>query len=398
MSATRSTYRRKKTPTVSFLVMAITAMILSFTLLAGVRYLNNSQELRQQASQGQTVKLSVHGETTQPGELRIDFLLNSQGYNIAGTQVAALLTGASPNEVSVDLNNSVNLQGIGSRLTPRNGGSYIEFTQFASLASSKPTNTNGQEKKVASVFIHRNQGGTFTLSFDRSGTTIPIVGNSLIGLDLIGSQTFTLAAVPTSTVVRVENNNSTDNRKTCNQNCATDPECRSEYVCYKGQCRLPENKEDASCHGVGDQGIHRGCNEYCADKNECGFGYSCYFNHCRNPRNLGNTTCVNPASPRPQTQVVIIPAETPSVEPTVSPSPSVSPSASPSPSPSGNVYNETLFRVSPSPTLRKPSPTPLVQASSQSSITGRLARAGLILLFALVIVIPAGVYFYRRSR
>src|SRR5688572_17500383 len=124
MPATRSTYRRKHSSTASFFAMAIAAMILSFGLLAGVRFMDRSQELRQQASQGQTVKLRLHGETVQPGELRIDFLLNSQGYNVAGTQVTATLTGAAPNEVSIDLNNSINLERVGSRVTAKDGGSY----------------------------------------------------------------------------------------------------------------------------------------------------------------------------------------------------------------------------------------------------------------------------------
>jgi hypothetical protein len=394
MPATRSTYRRKHSSTASFFAMAIAAMILSFGLLAGVRFMDRSQELRQRASQGQTVKLRLHGETVQPGELRIDFLLNSLGYNVAGTQVTATLTGAAPNEVSIDLNNSLNLERVGSRVTAKDGGSYIEFTQFAPLDSSKPVNTNGQEKKIASIYVKKSSGGTFTLSLNNASTSIPVVGDATIRTEVVGTQTFTLIAAGTGG----GNQGGTGTKKSCNQNCATDTECQSQYMCYKGQCRLSENREDSSCRGIGDQGIHRTCNEYCADKNECASGYSCYFNRCRNPRNLGNTSCANPASPKPRTQVVIVPAATPSIKPTISPSASASASPSAVPSPSADVYDEGRFRVSPSPTIRKPSPTPLSQTSSQSSIAGRLARAGLILLFALVVVIPAGIYLYRRSR
>lgn len=393
----------KKPSTLPLIVAALTALVLSFGLLLGLQYVGTPQDIRQQASSVQPVRLRLHGQTVTGGELRIDFLLNTGIHTISGAQVAAKITGASPNEMSLDMNNSLGLERLGSKLSVRNDGAYLEFTQFAPLDSSRLVSTNNQEIKIASLTIKRSQGGTFTLSMDGS-TAVPVTRNPSVQLDYTREQSFTLAAGGTN----VTPNPGIGSKKSCNQNCASDTECSSNY-CYKGQCRLAENREDSFCRGVGDKGLNRACNEYCADKNECASGYSCYYNRCRNPRNITSDTCSNPPSPRPVTNIGTSRGSTrvtprPSVAPTPSPSPSPTPSVSAtpspvmSPSPSPNIYDEDAFRISPSPATLRATPTPSPTAVTEAQGPNRALRAGLILLFALGIVIPVGVYLYRRVR
>lgn len=392
---------QKKTSMLPLIAAAVTALLLSFGLLLGLQYVGTPQDIRQQASSVQPVRLRLHGQTVTGGELRIDFLLNTGTHKISGAQVAVKIAGASPNEMSLDMNNSLALERVGSKLSARNDGAYLEFTQFAPLDSNQPISTNNQEIKIASLTIKRSQGGTFTLSMDGS-TAVPVVGNPSVQLDYTREQSFTLAAAGTN----VTPTPGTSSKKSCNQNCATDTECSSNY-CYKGQCRLAENREDSFCRGVGDQGLNRACNEYCADKNECASGYSCYYNRCRNPRNITSDTCANPASPKPVTYIknsettkgtTASPTLTPSVVPSPTATASAVPSPVTSPSPSPNIYDEDAFRVSPSPATRRSTPTPSPTTVTKAQGPNRVLRAGLILLFALGIVIPVGVYLYRRVR
>jgi|GEM_PF-1195361 len=379
---------------------ALAAMVLSFGLLFGVQYADKTQNIRPQAAAGPSVRLRYSGQTVNPGELRINLLLNTDASAIGGTQVKLRLAGSSANNVSVELGNSLNLETISSKVYDQSGTTVIEFTQFASLDPAKPATTHGQEVKIGSITVRSSQGGNFTLTTDLK-TAVPVLNDSSIVLDTTQSQSFTLAAGGNGGGNSSSPLPQLDNKKTCNQSCSGDSECNSNLICYKGYCRGFYDKEDSTCRGVGDQGIHRGCNEYCADKNECGNGLSCYFNQCRNPRNLGNGSCSNPASPRPIVYVTQ-PALTKGgltgtgATPTPVPSSSPTPLASPSPSPSP-TYDEDKFRVSPSPTLHKPSPVP-VAVSASSSGSNKLVTAGIITLFALVIVIPVGIYLYRRVR
>jgi hypothetical protein len=401
MPSSRKTTRTKQRPsTLPLIGAAVAALILSFGMLFGLQYIGTQQDVQNQASTIAPVKLRVHGQTVTGGELRIDLLLNSNSHAVAGTQFAAKITGANANEVSLNLSNSLGLETVGSKVSSQADGAYVEFTQFAPLDKNRPVTTNGQESKIGSITIKRSQGGTFTMTVNNS-TSIPVVGNPNVPFDFTRTQTFTLAAAGTSTPT-ASPIPGVDNRKGCNMNCATDPECKSGFVCYKNQCRLNSNKEDTKCGDVGDQGIHRSCNQYCADKNECGPGMSCYYNRCRNPRNLTNESCTNPASPRPVVYATTVPTKgsTASPSPSVSPTASVSASTSPSPSPSAssNIYDEDAFRVSPSPIVKRTSPTPSPAARANATGSNRFLRAGLILLFALGIVIPVGIYFYRRAR
>ena len=396
MSSSRKVFHTKqRTSTLPLIGAAVAALILSIGMLFGLQYIETKQDVRNQASSVAPVQLRVHGQTVAGGELQIDILLNSNSHSVAGTQFAAKIVGLNANEVSLNLNNSLGLETVGSKVSSQADGAYVEFTQFAPLDKNRSVNTNGQELKIGSITIKRSQGGTFTMTINNT-TSIPVVGNPSVPFDVTRTQTFTLAAGGTNQTA------SSDSRKGCNMNCATDPECKSGFVCYKNQCRLDSSKEDTKCGEVGDQGIHRSCNQYCADKNECGAGLSCYYNRCRNPRNVKNESCANPASPKPLVYASAAPAK----GSTASPSPSVSPTASaaasihpsPSPSASSNVYDEDAFRVSPSPIVKRTSPAPSPVARTNATGSSRFLRAGLILFFALGIVIPIGIYFYRRAK
>ncbi|MBW7944248.1 hypothetical protein H3C70_02525 [Patescibacteria group bacterium] len=354
--------RTKKAPIV---VTALAALVLSFGLLFGVQYIGQQQNLQQQASQGQTVLLRMNGQTVNNNEFHVDFYVNSRGYALVGTQVTGKITGVNSNEVSIDLNNGLNLQPVGSKINGVSDGVEFTFTQFAPLDKSKIANTNGQEVRFATITVRKNQGSSFTVTLDPSETSIPVAGAPNVTLDMTTSRSFTI-----------------------------------------GQYYAPASANPSPSAGVGDQGIHRGCNEYCADKNECAANYSCYNNRCRNPLNITSENCSNPPSPKPTPQVVYVPAATPapaSPRPTPTPSPSPSPvataSASPTATPSGGTfYDEGSLRVSPSPTIRRASPSPSAVPTAQSGNNNRLLTAGLILLVALGIVVPVGIYLYRRVR
>lgn len=363
---------------------ALTALVLSFGLLFGVQYVGQSQNLQRQAAQGQTVLLRMNGGTVDNNVFHVDFYVNSQGYNLVGTQVSGKITGVNTGDVSIDMSNSINLQSVGSKLTQSGSDTLFNFTQFAPLDTSKKVNTNGQELKFATITVRKNQGTTFTVSIDQSKTSIPVSGNTQITLDAMPSRTFTISQ-------------------------------------YRATGASPTPTPNTN--NTPDKGIHRSCNEYCADKNECASGLSCYYNKCRNPQNLSSESCSTTPSPKPTPKVVYVPAATPKpASPVPSPVPSPLPTpkggtlTSPSPSPyqfaspvatgsatasatpSSNFYDENSLKVSPSPTIKKASPSPTTATTASSSNSRRLLTAGLIVLVALGIVIPAGIYLYRRVR
>lgn len=352
---------------------ALAALILSFGLLFGVQYVGQSQNLQNQAAQGQTVMLRMNGGTVDNNVFHVDFYVNSQGYNLVGTQVSGKITGVNTGDVSVDLTNALNLQAVGSKLTQSGSDVVFNFTQFAPLDTSKKVNTNGQELKFATITVRRNQGTTFTVSLDQAKTSIPVSGNAQISLDMMQSRSFTI----------------------------------SQYQATK---TTPTPTPTPGANNP-DNGIHRSCNQYCADKNECASGLSCYYNKCRNPQNISSESCSTAPSPKPTPKVVYVPAATPTpaspkptpspvASPLMSPSPYlfVSPSASASATPSSYFYDENSLKVSPSPTIKKASPSPTTAQSANSTNNNRLLTAGLIMLVALGIVVPAGIYFYRRVR
>jgi hypothetical protein len=261
---------------------------------------------------------------------------------------------------------------VGSKVTQLSDGVQFSLTQFAPLGATK-VNTNGKELKFATLTIRKNQGSTFTVTIDRAQTSIPVSGNAQIALDVMQSRTFTVSQY---------------------------------YAAASSPSPTPGTN-------TGDKGIHRSCNQYCADKNECAAGLSCYYNKCRNPQNLTSESCTTAPSPKPTPQVVYVPAATPAPatpkptpSPTASPRPVASATASASPfavssptaTPSGYLYDENSLKVSPSPTIKRASPSPTAVQTTTTGGSNRLLMAGVIALVALGIVIPAGIYLYRRVR
>lgn len=365
MSDTTPRSRQTK-PSVSIITSALAALVLSFGLLFGVQYVQQQQNLQNQASQGKTIALRMNGQTVGQGEYRVDLFVNSQGYDLAGTQINGRVVGVSPNDLSVDLSNSLSLESVGSKTSASTDGTQFTFAQFAPLDKSKPVNTRGQDVKFASLVIRRPQGSNFSVILDQSKTLIPVVGNTAITLDATLSRSFTVGATVAS---------------------------------------ARPSASPASSPGQPDRGLNRGCNQYCADKNECAAGFSCYFNRCRNPQNLTSESCSAVAArptPRP-TPVVPAASPRPAV-PSPVPSPVASPSLAPSPvstpsaTPAGGIYDENQFRTSPSPTVRRPSPTPATNQAPQRRSDNRWLTAGIIVLVALLIVVPVGIYLYRRVR
>jgi len=365
-------YSARKAP---IIFTALAALVLSFGLLFSVQYVEQSQNIQNQASQGQKVLLRMNGATVDNNVFRVDFYVNSQGNDLVGTQVSGKITGINTSDVSIDLNNSLNLQSVGSKFTQSGSDVVFNFTQFASLDSTKKVNTNGQELKFATITVRRNQGTTFTVTLDQSKTSIPVSGNTQISLDMMQSRAFTIT------------------------------QYRSTGPTSPSPSSTPSPKPTPGSNNP-DRGIHRSCNEYCADKNECASGYSCYYNRCRIPQNLTSENCSTVPTPKPTPKVVYAPAGTPrpaspapvSPSPFVLASPSVIPTASVSATPSGYFYDENSLKVSPSPTIKKASPSPIAAQPVKPATNNRVLSAGLIILVALVIVIPVGIYLYRRVR
>lgn len=90
---------------------------------------------------------------------------------------------------------------------------------------------------------------------------------------------------------------STGLNRGCNEYCANNSECNSKYTCSYNRCRLPDKKDDASCSQPTD--VASTCNKYCADNTECYSGLVCFFNRCRLPDNNTNSQCVPQATATP---------------------------------------------------------------------------------------------------
>ncbi len=165
----------------------------------------------------------------------------------------------------------VGLNNVISTKTASGNDTQIKLVFFSDPAVGDLYSTVGQLVKIADVSVNPPQAGSYEVQFNASNSLVTGYTNPEITLGLPGITILT-AAVP-----------GPDVKKTCDQNCATDTECESRYVCSQGRCRLPADTADDKCGVKPDQGIHRGCNQYCADNNECLGEFTCYYNQCRNP-------------------------------------------------------------------------------------------------------------------
>lgn len=373
-----------KQPSFSPLVLALLVVASCLSVLLGLVFINRSQDLRQQAVDTSTPVLLSFKSRSQDSRLLIDVVLNSRNYAIAGVELKGTLTGVNREQVTVNTSNPLHLDAISSALSVGATATSTDFavTLFAPLDPTLPSNTHDTEVVITSFEIANPPTGDVGISFS-TGTKVPTIEPATITVQLASAQTFSYIAIggasPSPTAASSPSSDA--NKKTCNQNCATDTECQSIYQCYKGECRLKGDLEDSQCQGPADQGLNRGCNQYCADSRECQNQFTCYFNQCRNPRNLTNTSCENPrvttttstprstATPRtstrpsPSPSARLVAARLVSPSPTASPRATASASASASPRVSASPSPFTSQR----PTVRTPEPSPATTRTSSSN-------------------------------
>ncbi len=380
---TQTEEKRKLSP------LLITLILLTglFCVLLGVVYIRRVQELRQQAAVEQsTVTLGARSRT-QDNKLLIDVVLNTKTYDVAGVEMLGFLQGIPKENVTVKTDNAINLAQVNTILETHNNETRFEVRLFAPIDPSKTANTRGSEQVVTTFEIVNPPSSGVTVGF-YNRTKVPVMDPPTVALQLAGQQTFYLAAIggasPSPTPSSSPNSDSS--KKSCDQNCATDTECQSALVCYKGRCRVSSDPEDSSCKAIQDNGLNRSCNQYCADTNECADGFSCYFNQCRNPRNLTSTSCEEPKkvttttstsgrggtttaasrkpSPSPSAKIV---AQVRLVSPSPSARASASASASPRATSSARPTPSSTPFGSQQPTVRNPQPSPTTTSNRGSN-------------------------------
>jgi hypothetical protein len=340
---------------------------------------NSSQDIRQQAA-GNTpqVIFSLQSSQVSSNKMRVDVMVNTQANDLAAVDLRGALSGAPKDRVFLDQANSLFMDTVKEEVTGNSTQLNFRVVKFASIDKQKPANTHGQTQPLFTFYITQPENDRVSITLSGPTSSVSIIGSSNVDISYPGTQTFTL--------------NPNQDKKTCNQNCATDTECQSDLFCYKGQCRARSNSEDTYCGHPPDLGLQRTCDQYCADGKECGTGLSCYYNKCRNPKNLANTKCANP-TPRPvATAKPIVKVVTPVPTPTtgfvvtlVSPTPIYEEST---PYPTSNIVIPT---VTPEPTISaSPSATPAETESRDFQSTSQL---GTLLLMVGVLSLIGGIAY-----
>jgi hypothetical protein len=381
------------------------------TIAVSLIFLQRSQETRQQADQ--TPQLVLSTKSRQDGNrLVIDLLINTKGFPIAGTEIEGTLTGIPASDVGIQVSNTLPLEPVITRVVPITNptGGEFNISLFAPLDPNRPVNTNNSDQIFASFVISNVPESGVTLSFN-SASKAPAIGTNGTILILPAAQNFKMPGVGGTPASPNPND-----KKGCDQNCATDTECHDAYQCYKGRCRVKGDLEDATCKKISDGGLNRKCNEYCADSRECAAGFSCYYNRCRNPRNVYNESCQTPASPRPVAQsspttttTRVTPSPRASARPTptivatnvrvTSGTPTPTPSARTSPRPTASASASVTPRPSASPSavaspITSPRVTPQPTVEEQPAGRSSLATLGIV-IGALLILGVIGYLAYR---
>jgi len=327
----------------------------------------------------------------------IPIVFNSQQYAISGLQISGTIPSVTSDKVNISTYTLAGLVPAISKISQENGSTKFTLVYFSEISRSSLFSTQGADQKVADIAISGLAAGSYSIQINQSVSGVTSYQYPGLSLSMPSTRSFTFTT-PSSN----DSNNSIDVKKDCDQNCATDTECKSEFICYKGRCRTNKDKEDPKCGAIPDQGIHRSCNQYCADNRECKSELTCYYNKCRHPLNLQSENCTLPAT-KPKTQSppkgetkkivtpspkaspivtaqIVIDADKPaSKAATSSPKPTPSPSLRPSPTPSPSLK--------PSPS---PSPSPIAEAKieEKSGINWLKILAGVMLLG----LVGAGVY------
>jgi hypothetical protein len=386
-----------------FLPAALSVLIVLSALLFATILAKNNQDIREQAAVNTSnVNVTLRSGSPDDSHLRIDVFINTQGYKLAGADIQGSLTNTSPQNVKIEAGNTLAVSSVQDKVLQDGSLTKFRGVKFASLDPNAQTSTHGQDILLFSLIVTQPTDKKVSISFNQTGSMISLVGNPA-NVSTIYPGTQTLALLTQSDL--------DNNRKSCNQNCATDPECKSDLRCYKGMCRKSSNLEDQYCGTPPDQGIHRSCNEYCADNRECDSKYVCYFNRCRNPKNQTSTSCAVPVattrvttsssgSGKGGTTTTSTPKATPT--PVASPTniavvsidgrdlttPTPSPIIFTSPSVSPTLIVET---IKPTPS---PSPTPAPNQVSSGSVKNMLGIA--FILVGIAGLVGGGIWLFKK--
>ncbi|MEN8252863.1 MAG: hypothetical protein ABFQ62_00585 [Patescibacteria group bacterium] len=399
-----TTVSKKKYPHHRFKIgLMVFALSVLFLITLGLLYLQlrqlqNRQDITSKASsQLAQIKWGDVSNQSENQDFNIPILINSQQYSFSAIQIKGKLYNIAADKVTIIPHNPSGLNSVISKLEPENGATAFTLIYFSDIAGSSLFSTVNQDVKLADLSISDLSAGNYSVHLD--------VASSMITSFLYPNLSLEASADRSFTVSHLQVGGSDNNKKNCNQNCATDTECKSEFICYKGRCRSDEDKEDVNCVLTSDDGINRDCDEYCADSSECNSELNCYYNRCRNPLNLLSEACASP-TPRPTLSPTTYDgkggtsADSSTPKPTsiaatkliidgqeygknasaatalkTSPSPSPRASVTPRPSPS--------LRPSPSPTIR-PALKPESQVFEEEKSSNWL---GIFILVAIVGVI-----------
>lgn len=284
------------TQKIAITLAAATAVIIAGLSVAAVR---EQQDIRQQAQSADVVQFTLIPASTQikPGQaVVVDLEVNTRAKSVSGFTVQGSVQGVASNRISISPTQVTNLISNVDWIRDTDNGATFSITYLSNPETSSVFTTQGRTTKIASLILNPTQTGDVTVSIQSSPSTAVFEYATGFADTAIGYvQSFTVGV--TDTVLTPTPDSSPDRKKSCDENCATDTECRSEFVCYKGRCRAPSDREDPRCTIPEDAGLNRSCNEYCADSRECNSKFTCYYNRCRLAENIDNTSCELPARP-----------------------------------------------------------------------------------------------------
>lgn len=400
--------------------------------------LQQSQDPRSAASSIPTVVLDFNdlpGEVRAGEKVALDLFLNTQQLNISGLQLGGVIDGVAADDLEFETTQVAGMSPVVQTITPETETSARFFlVNFANLDSPFQYTTQNDKTRIGRLVFRPQQSVVVTVSLDSTVTKASSLELPVVQVNLAGAETYTILVEPVgdfppdddSDSDRSDDNEADDqsedsedsSKKTCNQNCATDTECRSDMTCYEGRCRNPDFPRDDQC--APDRGLNRSCNQYCADSTECSDEFECYYNFCRNPLNVESESCSVPPSPSATPVTVASTANgtggtSTAARTSPSPSPLPSPSPSPSPSPVASASASPSLRqlgiASPSPRLEQrdreviePSFEPLsddvvTELESERQRPSLLTRVLQVIAILFVVgAVAVGVIWYLQSR
>lgn len=328
--------------------------------------ISQPQNTRSQA-EATSVEVSLGNvpNSVSPGQkVTLDVLLNTNQTQVTGVQVSGSISNLNQYGLQLETTEVSGMSSVVQQLTPAG-----EQTQFFLVHLANPTepyqySTNGQLVSIGRIVFYPTQTVTFSVGLNAEKSLATSFGQSTIIPNLVGAQTYTITVQSDGATSPDDDSDDSDDessKKSCDENCATDTECKSSMICHKGRCRNPQEPEDDQC--APDRGLNRGCNQYCADSNECDDEFTCYYNYCRNPRNIENTECAEPR-PTPSPRLVQTGATTGTTTGSTGTGGTGTTGSGSTGFGSVTVSPSPSSSVSPSPRL---SPTPLATRSASSS-------------------------------